>query len=184
MSLSLVLRGAARCNAANLVKSARITPLKSYSTLVANAQRRAVVQPLALAKIAAPVVREISVSAPRMASAGGSHTLLWTVERVVSAGLLAVIPAAFIAPSQVLDALLAVSVVIHAHWGVEAMVVDYMRPSVVGNILPKVAHIALIIISVATLGGLFYFIQNDVGLANGIKRFWAIKGKDAEKKQA
>lgn len=63
-----------------------------------------------------PVVREISVSAPRMASAGGSHTLLWTVERVVSVGLLAVIPAAFIAPSQVLDALLAISVVIHAHW--------------------------------------------------------------------
>jgi len=61
------------------------------------------------------------------------------------------------------------------------MVVDYMRPSVVGTVLPKVAHIALIVISVATLGGLFYFIQNDVGLANGIKRFWAIKGKDAEK---
>jgi len=39
--------------AANLVKSARISPLKSYSTLVANAQRKAVVQPLALAKIAA-----------------------------------------------------------------------------------------------------------------------------------
>jgi len=45
----------------------------------------------------------------------------------------------------------------------------------------KKNRIALIVISVATLGGLFYFIQNDVGLANGIKRFWAIKGKDAEK---
>jgi len=63
-----------------------------------------------------PVVREISVSAPRMASAASSHTLLWTVERIVSAGLLAVIPAAFIAPSQVLDALMAISVVIHTHW--------------------------------------------------------------------
>lgn len=62
------------------------------------------------------------------------------------------------------------------------MVVDYLRPSVVGNVLPKVAHIALIIISVATLGGLFYFIKNDIGLANGIKRFWAIKGKDSENK--
>lgn len=57
------------------------------------------------------------------------------------------------------------------------MVVDYLRPAIVGNVLPKVAHIGLIIISVATLGGLFYFIQNDVGLANGIKRFWSIKGK-------
>ncbi|KAH8326713.1 hypothetical protein KR067_012172 [Drosophila pandora] len=176
MSLALILRGAARCNAANLVKSARITPLKAYSSLVANAQRQ--VKPLVVAKAAAPVVRrEISVSAPRMAAAGGSHTMLWTIERLVSLGLLAVIPAAFIAPSQVLDGLLAVSVVIHTHWGVEAMVVDYMRPAVVGNVLPKVAHIGLIIISVATLGGLFYFIQNDVGLVNGIKRFWSIKGK-------
>ncbi|EDW24678.1 GL24273 [Drosophila persimilis] len=182
MSLSLVLRGAVRCNAANLVKSARITPLKAYSTIVANAQRQTL-KPLALTKMVAPVVREISVSAPRMASAESSHTAMWTLERLVSVGLLAIIPAAFIAPSQILDALLAISVVIHAHWGVEAMVVDYMRPSVVGNILPKVAHIALIVLSVATLGGLFYFIQNDVGLANGIKRFWAIKGKDAEEKK-
>lgn len=58
------------------------------------------------------------------------------------------------------------------------MVVDYLRPSVVGNVVPKVAHIALILMSVAALGGLFYFIKNDIGLANGIKRFWAIKGKD------
>ncbi|XP_060650240.1 succinate dehydrogenase [ubiquinone] cytochrome b small subunit, mitochondrial [Drosophila nasuta] len=183
MLSTLVLRGAARSNAANMIKStARLTPLKAYSTIVANVQRQALTKPLALTQKVAPIaVRGIAVSAPKMASAGSNHTSLWTIERVVSAGLLAVIPAAFLAPSQVLDALLAISVVIHTHWGVEAMVVDYMRPAVVGNILPKVAHIALIIISVATLGGLFYFIKNDVGLANGIKRFWAIKGKDAEK---
>ncbi|XP_034487054.1 succinate dehydrogenase [ubiquinone] cytochrome b small subunit, mitochondrial isoform X2 [Drosophila innubila] len=182
MLSSLLLRGAARGNAVSLIKSARITPLKAYSTVVANAQRQALAKPLALTQKVTPVaMRGISVSAPKMASAGTNHTSLWTIERVVSAGLLAVIPAAFLAPSQVLDALLAVSVVIHTHWGVEAMVVDYMRPAVVGNILPKVAHIALIIISVATLGGLFYYIKNDVGLANGIKRFWAIKGKDSEK---
>lgn len=51
-----------------------------------------------------------------MAAAGGNHTTLWTIERAVSLGLLAVIPAAFIAPSQVLDSLLAVSVVLHQHW--------------------------------------------------------------------
>ncbi|XP_023176139.1 succinate dehydrogenase [ubiquinone] cytochrome b small subunit, mitochondrial [Drosophila hydei] len=180
MLSTVLLRGAARGNAAALLKSVRLTSLNSYSTIVANTQRQAVSKPLALAKQISPiVVRNISVSTPRMASATSSHTRLWTIERIVSAGLLAVIPAAFIAPSQVLDALLAISVVIHTHWGVEAMVVDYMRPSVVGNILPKVSHIALIIMSVATLGGLFYYIKNDVGLANGIKRFWAIKGKDS-----
>ncbi|KAH8418081.1 hypothetical protein KR222_011565, partial [Zaprionus bogoriensis] len=169
--------------AANLVKSMRLTPLKAYSTVVANAQRQALAKPLALAPKIAPVtMRNISVSAPRMAEATSNHTGLWTIERLVSVGLLAVIPAAFVVPSQALDALLAISVVIHTHWGVEAMVVDYLRPSVVGNVLPKVAHIALILISVATLGGLFYIIKNDIGLANGIKRFWAIGSKDAEQK--
>ncbi|EDW83262.1 uncharacterized protein Dwil_GK22767 [Drosophila willistoni] len=177
MSMSLVMRGALRCNAANLVKSARITPLNAYSTIVANSQRQALVKPLALAKNVTPVSL---MSAPcRMASSSSSHTALWTLERFVSAGLLAVIPAAFLAPSQVLDALMAISVVIHTHWGVEAMVVDYLRPQVVGNVVSKGAHAALIVLSVATLGGLFYFIKNDVGLANGIKRFWAIKGKDS-----
>lgn len=51
-----------------------------------------------------------------MAAEGSNHTGLWTIERLVSVGLLAVIPAAFLAPSQVLDALLAISVVIHTHW--------------------------------------------------------------------
>ncbi|XP_017873710.1 PREDICTED: succinate dehydrogenase [ubiquinone] cytochrome b small subunit, mitochondrial [Drosophila arizonae] len=179
MLSSVLLRGAARGNAATLIKSVRVSPLKAYSTIVANTQRQVGIKPLALAKQISPIVmREISVSTPRMASATGSHTRLWTIERVLSAGLLAIIPAAFIAPSQVMDALLAISVVIHTHWGVEAMVVDYLRPSVVGNVVPKVAHIALILMSVAALGGLFYFIKNDIGLANGIKRFWAIKGKD------
>lgn len=61
-------------------------------------------------------MRNIAVSAPRMAAEGSNHTGLWTIERLVSVGLLAVIPAAFLAPSQVLDALLAISVVIHTHW--------------------------------------------------------------------
>ncbi|XP_017845276.1 succinate dehydrogenase [ubiquinone] cytochrome b small subunit, mitochondrial [Drosophila busckii] len=177
---SLVLRDAARRNAANLVKSSRLTPLKAYSTIVANTERQVLAKPLALVKNVAPVVvRNISASAPKMAAAGGNHTTLWTVERVVSAALLGVIPGAFIFPSQVMDALLAISVVIHNYWGIEALVVDYMRPSVVGNVLPKLAHGALILISMAALGGLFYYIKNDVGLVNGIKRFWAIKGSEA-----
>lgn len=51
-----------------------------------------------------------------MSAEGGSHTALWTIERGVSAALLAVIPAAFLMPSQTLDALLAVSLVLHTHW--------------------------------------------------------------------
>lgn len=55
------------------------------------------------------------------------------------------------------------------------MVTDYVRPSVVGNVLPKVAHASLILISMATLGGLFYMIYNDIGIAKSVKKLWAVK---------
>ena len=45
----------------------------------------------------------------------------------------------------------------------------------VGPLLPKVAHGGLILLSIATLGGLFYIIQNDVGITNSIKQIWKIK---------
>lgn len=58
------------------------------------------------------------MSSPKLAtaSASGHHTALWTAERVLSAGLLGIIPIALVFPSQGLDAILAVSVVIHQHW--------------------------------------------------------------------
>lgn len=57
------------------------------------------------------------------------------------------------------------------------MVTDYVRPIVVGNVMPKVAHAALLLFSVATLGGLFYLIYNDIGIAKSVKKIWAIKGQ-------
>ncbi|KAM7359761.1 succinate dehydrogenase [ubiquinone] cytochrome b small subunit, mitochondrial-like [Cochliomyia hominivorax] len=176
MALNMLLRNATKFNsAAGLLKSARLTPLKTYATVVA-AQRNAVVKPLSLVKNAAPVSRNIALSAPRLSAEGGNHTALWTIERGVSVALLAVIPAAFLLPSQTMDALLAVSLVLHTHWGIEAMVTDYVRPAVVGNVLPKVAHASLLLISMATLGGLFYMIYNDIGIAKSVKQLWAVKG--------
>ncbi|XP_075147867.1 succinate dehydrogenase [ubiquinone] cytochrome b small subunit, mitochondrial-like [Haematobia irritans] len=177
MALQMLIRNAPKYNsAAGLIKSARLTPLKTYATVVA-AQRSALVKPLSLVKnVATPVTRNIAVSAPRLSAAGGSHTALWTIERVVSLALLGVVPLAFMVPSQTMDALLAVSLVLHSHWGIEAMVTDYMRPSVVGNVLPKVAHGSLLLLSMATLGGLFYLIYNDIGIAKSVKKLWAVKG--------
>ncbi|KAI9579310.1 hypothetical protein GQX74_004782 [Glossina fuscipes] len=63
-----------------------------------------------------PFTRTIALSSPRLSAAGGNHTTLWTLERVVSLALLGVIPAAFLVPSQTLDALMAVSLVLHSHW--------------------------------------------------------------------
>ncbi|XP_037897609.1 succinate dehydrogenase [ubiquinone] cytochrome b small subunit, mitochondrial-like [Glossina fuscipes] len=79
------------------------------------------------------------------------------------------IPAAFLVPSQTLDDLMAVSLVIHSHWGIEATITDYVRPAIVGNVLPKVSHASLLLLSMATLGGLFYLIYNDIGIAKSVK---------------
>lgn len=62
------------------------------------------------------IKRTISTTPVKNSSAGGSHAALWTIERGVSLGLLAVIPGAFLFPCQALDALMAVSVVMHQHW--------------------------------------------------------------------
>lgn len=56
------------------------------------------------------------------------------------------------------------------------MVADYVRPSVVGPVLPKVAHASLLLLSMATLGGLLYLVYNDIGIAKSIKKLWTVKG--------
>jgi succinate dehydrogenase (ubiquinone) membrane anchor subunit len=61
-------------------------------------------------------VKQFSLSAKQMAGQGHDHTKLWTAEKALSAGLLGIIPAAFLVPSQFMDYLLAVAIVMHNHW--------------------------------------------------------------------
>lgn len=58
--------------------------------------------------------------------------------------------------------------------GLETIVVDYMRPKVVGPALAKLGVAVVYGISVFTLGGLFYFNYSDVGIVNAIKMFWKL----------
>jgi len=111
-------------------------------------------------------------------SMSGSHVTLWTAERALSLALLGVVPVALAFPSQAGDVALAVSIVMHQHWGLEAIVTDYVRPIIFGETIPKVGHGLLLLFSAGLLGGLFYFIYNDVGIANAVRKFWAIKSKN------
>ncbi|RWS14986.1 succinate dehydrogenase [ubiquinone] cytochrome b small subunit: mitochondrial-like protein [Dinothrombium tinctorium] len=97
------------------------------------------------------------------------HSKLWTAERVLSAALIAVMPASFFVPLPAMDYLFALSVIVHIHWGMEAIVVDYIRPSVFGNVIPKVSLAALYLLSILALGGLFYFNYSDVGVTQAIR---------------
>ncbi|GLV40329.1 Succinate dehydrogenase subunit D [Carabus blaptoides fortunei] len=104
-----------------------------------------------------------------------SHSAIWTAEKAMSAGLLAIIPACVAFPNPFTDNLLAVTVVLHMHWGIEAVVVDYIRPSLVGNVIPQIARAIVYFMSAFTLGGLIYFNYNDVGCGKAIRRLWSIK---------
>ncbi|KAF4527603.1 hypothetical protein B566_EDAN015157 [Ephemera danica] len=118
--------------------------------------------------------KSFSVTPRREMSAGHDHTKLWTAERLLSLGLLGAIPAAFITPCAALDYAVALSIVMHSHWGIEAVLVDYMRPTVVGPVLAKLSIAALYAVSIMTLGGLFYFTYSDVGLTNAVKMLWKL----------
>lgn len=123
------------------------------------------------------MVRPISTSQVRLSSSG-NHVALWTAERVISLGLLGIVPVSLAFPSQAGDAILALSMVMHAHWGLEAVVTDYVRESIFGNVVPKAAHGLLILFSAATLAGLFMMVYNDVGIAKTIRKIWATKPKE------
>ncbi|XP_035791991.1 succinate dehydrogenase [ubiquinone] cytochrome b small subunit, mitochondrial-like [Anopheles albimanus] len=128
-------------------------------------------------QVCSPNVRQFALSASRNASAG-NHVTLWNAERVLSAALLGVVPFGIMFPSFTGDTLIAVSVVMHQHWGLEAIVTDYVRPILFGTTVPKLAHGLLLIVSAATLGGLFYFNYNDIGIAGCVKQIWAAKSKE------
>lgn len=67
--------------------------------------------------------------------------------------------------------------------GLEAVVLDYARPSVVGNILPKVAFGALYFLSAMTFVGLLALVYNGPGIGKTVKNFWSI-GSEAPTKKA
>lgn len=114
----------------------------------------------------------------RMASTTqGDHVRLWVFERVVSAALPLLIPAALVLEKPVLDGILAVLISIHTHWGLEAIVIDYVRPIVFGPLLPKLALIALNVLTATVLAGLLVLIYNGPGISKSIKNAWAIGKK-------
>lgn len=115
--------------------------------------------------------RVLSSNAAAAAAGSHNHPKIWILEKAVSAALLGVIPAAFLIPSPILDYALALSLVAHVHWGLEAVVVDYVRPRLFGPVVPKLALASLYLVSVAALAGLFYLTYSDVGVATAIKMF-------------
>lgn len=100
---------------------------------------------------------------------GHAHDKLWKAERYLSVGLLGVLPAAALISSPIMDHAVALSLVIHVHWGIEAIVTDYVRPSIFGPTIPKISIALVYVLSSLALGGLFVFNHTDVGISQAIR---------------
>ncbi|KAK9306219.1 hypothetical protein QLX08_002965 [Tetragonisca angustula] len=121
-----------------------------------------------------PATAILGTQISRNASTSGDHVRLWVLERVIATALPFLIPAALITESSILDGIMSVLIVMHTHWGLEAMITDYARPNVVGPVLPKILHFSLLIVSAVTLCGLFVLINNGPGVSRAVKDAWAI----------
>lgn len=58
-----------------------------------------------------------TITAPQVRSMSSSdHRGLWKLERLISLGLLGLIPASVIAPNELLDNATSIAIVLHFHW--------------------------------------------------------------------
>ncbi|XP_071535631.1 succinate dehydrogenase [ubiquinone] cytochrome b small subunit, mitochondrial [Panulirus ornatus] len=147
-----------------------LVPSRIISPAVTQVTSRALVPYQTKPFSVSPVAR----AAPEIEQAGHDHVLHWTAERILSVVLLGTIPLAVAFPTPSVEYFLALSMTVHSHWGVEAIVVDYVRPSIFGKIIPKLAVGAVYVLSFVTLGGLCYFIYTDVGIVNAVKLLWKL----------
>ncbi|KAK3736047.1 hypothetical protein QZH41_012219 [Actinostola sp. cb2023] len=107
----------------------------------------------------------ISEIAPSTAS---TH---WIAERVFSIALLGLIPAGIFCPCAAVDWGLAICIPIHNHWGIHAILADYVNK---GPNIPGRARGIWLVLTVLQFMGLCYFNINDVGICNGIRMIWNI----------
>ena len=84
---------------------------------------------------------QLSFATSSVRQSSGDHVKMWSAERFVS---LAQVPACilpFMVTTPMTDAMFCTLAVLHSHWGVEAIVVDYIRPSLFNGstVIPNIA---------------------------------------------
>jgi succinate dehydrogenase (ubiquinone) membrane anchor subunit len=119
---------------------------------------------------------QLTFATSSVRASSGDHVKMWSAERVVS---MAQVPACilpFIVTTPMTDAMFCTLAVLHSHWGIEAIVVDYIRPSLFNGstVIPNICVGLVWALSAVTLGALLYFNYTDVGIINAIKMLWRL----------
>ncbi|ORX39676.1 CybS-domain-containing protein [Kockovaella imperatae] len=98
----------------------------------------------------------------------------WAFERTLSAALIPILGGAVVTSGTahpILDAVLALSLVVHSHIGFDASITDYFHPRkwpVVGPIMTWLLRLA----TGGVVWGLYEFNTNDIGLTELVRRLW------------
>ncbi|XP_064651052.1 succinate dehydrogenase [ubiquinone] cytochrome b small subunit A, mitochondrial-like [Lineus longissimus] len=124
---------------------------------------------------AAQMATKSRYSEPVEWGAPEKHHLLpskhWAIERYLATGLIFVIPAAFLYPNPVLEYLMTAGVVLHAHWGLDTVSIDYVHRKVLP---PKVCETLVLSMGIVAFACLCYFNYNDVGFTGACKLLWTL----------
>jgi len=119
---------------------------------------------------------QLTFATTSVRASSGDHVRMWTAEKVVSAAQVPAIIIPFLHTTPLADAVFCTLAVLHSHWGVEAIVVDYIRPALFGGstVIPNICVALVWLLSAVTLGSLYYFAYTDVGIVNAIKMLWRL----------
>lgn len=119
---------------------------------------------------------QLSFATSSARPSSGDHVKMWTAERAVSLAQVPAVIVPFLWTTPVTDAMFCTLAVLHSHWGIEAIVVDYIRPVLFGGstFIPNLCVGLVWLLSAVTLGALYYFNYTDVGIVNAIKMLWKL----------
>ncbi|CAK9300569.1 unnamed protein product [Gordionus sp. m RMFG-2023] len=121
------------------------------------------------------VTNNILISKPSDIDSKYHESLHWSIERYLVMALYGIFPASYFISHPCMDYLLASSIVLHGHWGMEVVMSDYVdrwdRYNRY-NFFGKMANMSVLSVSATTLGLLFYFNYTDVGLIKAISLLW------------
>ncbi|CAF0986577.1 unnamed protein product [Adineta ricciae] len=106
---------------------------------------------------------------PSMGVTGVNSFDHWKIERVIAVAMLAMIPGSFVYDSVFMNYFLAASLAIHAHWGMDSVLIDYCPKKA----LP-LANVIRYVLTVLSFLGLCYFNYNDMGITRALKALWTI----------
>ncbi|VDN09419.1 unnamed protein product [Dibothriocephalus latus] len=96
----------------------------------------------------------------------------WTIERVVAISMLPMYPIALMLEPYGSEYIVAAAVSLHAYWGFNGVIRDYIMERRYGPTLQPVLQMIWKVFCAAGFAGFCYFNYYDVGIIKGVKKLW------------